>query len=179
MDTKLFKNGAQWFFVEKEQSGLLAFVLFPTVFLESRQKGLSIKTTRISLAFARMRLHIHIGQRIEPPVLPEQFLTPQFMNWASSFAKQPLSKGHLEQWVLQHHQWRYIVAWGGDKLHYSKILLIREYLLDLNQPKSNPRSSLSPDDDVDLDISWEDVPTLSISDDDTHLNAAVSQAPKT
>ena len=178
MDTKLFKNGSQWFFMEREYSGLLAFVLFPTVYWETRQKGLSVKTTRITLAFARLRLHFHVGCRLEPPVLGENFLSPAFVNWASSWAKQPLSQKDMQRWVLQNPQWRYIVAWGGAHLHYSKILLVREYLLHLNHSQSSAGKSSSLDDDeIDLDISWMDAPVSEFAPVSELPGSSIHQAP--
>lgn len=171
MDTKFPANQTnRFFFTGRESHGLLTFVLLPTVFWETQKQGLSVLTRRVTLAWGRHRYHLYFGTRMDHPNLS---ITDAFAQWMSQWSKRSITKTALEDWLHHEPEWKSMVQWGAANLHYGKIVLGREYLAyernrfqEVSKIPSNPTSSPplvldENDDEVVLNITWEEAPSSS------------------
>lgn len=159
MDTKfLNKEGTRFFFATQEKGGFLPFILWPSLWWETKNQGLGIQITRISFGIAKWRIHCHFGKRIAPPNTPMR-IPSSFTVWANQWSGRPIGENDFMAWIKQ-SDFQDIIKWGGLNFHYARVLLVREFLSSQTSPRTNKNPIIAQasddDDEVTLDITWDD-----------------------
>lgn len=162
MDTYFFAGNKKFFHAELEKSTSLPFFVFPAVWVESKKMGLSTSSFRVTLGLFRYRWHMQFGKRYEHPN-PSMKLPAGFADWASDWSKSSISLHEFESWLRQ-SSFQEVVRWGGSNYHYTKIILVREFVNARSKSLAAKVShQIQGPDDVSLDITWDDVNVPSVT----------------
>lgn len=134
--------------MQTESSRMNAFFPLPAFWLERGSVGLRSSFVAITIGLFKSRVQIVIGRRAEEhngPLSWDDSGFTDFIAWANSLGKTPISKPLAERWLMA-SDWDEFIRLGGARYHYGRIILIR----DIRDSQSE--SAARADIDVELDI---------------------------
>lgn len=131
---------------------------------------MGIKITRWTLGWLRWRFQLDWGTWTRPdPRAPIDWTKSgldEFTAWGKQVFGQKWSKQDLERLFRTRPEWRRLVALGGARSHYIKLLLARELFQEPETNKAADEGLSALEDALDLDQTDMDDATWTISQRD-------------
>lgn len=151
------KSRYKFYSFQREKNVSLPKFIFPGVWFERKNQGLSVKMIRITAAFMSFRWHVYIGKTISPPndpITSNVFELDGFVNWLNNWSGKKHHRSTFDSWLLQ-SDWKTLVRWGGTKYHYSKIVLAKEFLMDKEMQDTVDSDMLQTHDELHINLTMD------------------------